>query len=72
MVDKNPMGWRGTSAEIKVKIYEETRTLCNKSAETIGRTIKNYADRLLADGITHSEERGKRHHFAKTQTKLWG
>lgn len=71
LIEKNPSGWRGTSSEIKVKIYEETGVLYTKSPETIGRAIRNYADRLLADGITHSDERGKRHLFAKKQTTLF-
>jgi len=72
LVEKNPIGWRGTSSEIKVKIYEETGVLYNKSPESIGRTIRSYADRLLADGITHQDERGKRHLFAKKQPMLFG
>ncbi|MCL2796949.1 MAG: hypothetical protein FWD58_02710 [Firmicutes bacterium] len=52
-------------------IYEETGALYTKSPETIGRTIRSYSDRLLADGITHSEERGKRHLFMRKQPKLW-
>jgi hypothetical protein len=71
LVAKYPMGWRGTSSDIKVKIYEETGTLYTKSPETIGRAIRQYADRLLADSITHVEERGKRHLFTKKQPTLW-
>ena len=71
LVEKQPTGWRGTSSEIKVKIYEETGVLYTKSPETIGRTISNYADRLLADGITHADERGKRHLFARKQPTLY-
>jgi hypothetical protein len=72
LIKKQPSGWRGNCTEMKLKIYEETGAIYTKSVETIGKTIKNYADRLLADGITHTEERGKRHFFQEKRATLFG
>jgi len=72
LVDKNPQGWRGTCSDIKLQIYEQTGALFNGSADTVGRTISKYIDRLAADGIEHSEERGKRHCFRKKSNTLYG
>lgn len=71
LVAKYPQGWRGNCTEIKLKIYEETGELYTKSVESIGRVINGYGDRLLADGITHREERGKKHYFANKRATLF-
>lgn len=71
LVEKNPQGWRGNCSEIKLQIYEQTGTLFDGSADTVGRTISKYLDRLSADGIVHTEERGKRHVFSKKQPTLF-
>jgi 5S rRNA maturation endonuclease (ribonuclease M5) len=72
LVDKHPQGWRGTSTDIKLQIYEQTGSLFTGSADTVGRAISKYIDRLAADGIEHSEERGKRHCFRKKSNTLYG
>jgi len=72
LVDKNPQGWRGTCSDIKLQIYEQTGALFSGSADTVGRTISKYIDRLAADGIEHFEERGKRHGFRKKSNTLYG
>jgi hypothetical protein len=71
LVEKHPGGWRGNCSEIKLQIYEQTGALFQGSADTVGRTISKYLDRLSADGITHTEERGKRHLFRKRQPTLF-
>jgi hypothetical protein len=71
LIAKNPDGWRGNCSEIKVKVYEETGELYTKSVESIGKVLTGYTDRLLADGITHRLERGKRHYFEKKCATLF-
>lgn len=71
LVEKNPSGWQGNCSEIKVQIYEQTGALYTGSADSVGRTISKYLDRLLADGITHKEGRQKSHVFAKRQPTLF-
>jgi len=71
LLSKHPQGWRGNCTDIKCKIYEETGELYSKSVESIGKAITNYKDRLLADGIMHTEERGKRHLFTPKASTLF-
>lgn len=71
LIEKSPSGWCGTSSELKVKIYEMTGSLYSGSAESVGKTISKYLDRLLSDGIEHKDTRGKRHCFTKKQRTLW-
>jgi len=71
LVDKNPHGWQGNCTDLKVQIYELSGSLFLGSADTVGRTIKKYLDRLVADGIEHRVGRGKQHFFGKKKATLF-
>lgn len=70
LTEKHQEGWIGNCTDLKCKIYEETGQLYTKSVESIGKVISNYKDRLLYDGIIHSEARGKRHQLQKKSNTL--
>ncbi|MCL2555425.1 MAG: AAA family ATPase [Firmicutes bacterium] len=72
LVDKNPHGWGGKCSDIKRMIYEESGKLYLKSVESIGKVINGYSDKLLADGIEHRVERGKRHFFVAKKNLIFG